>query len=339
MDFLTLFIIYTVFVLGSFIMVMNCSGREQFLQSCVNNLSKITACVLPVKLRCTACRMFNKVLYTRNPFFLVLHIVLEVVVYGEYTGELYGYCLEMEFTVLSLSIPYVLLMVKMIFFVMCCVKDPGTVTKSSQGFPLYSYDGVIYQEGIKCATCNLIKPARSKHCRLCNRCIHRFDHHCVWVNNCIGAVNMRYFLLYMLTLCAMAGDLAMLAVAFLQQLVLKSNLMQGSYIGEDGEPHPVDISFTIQHLFLTFPRVVFMLGFLIVVFLLLAGYLCFHLYLVLVNETSNEWFKKRQWNVIQSKHLKHKHKSAKCKSNYHRGVLGNIKEIFKPLTDVEKKHV
>lgn len=317
-------------------MVMSYSGR-QFMQTCVDNLSKIIACVLPVKLKSTACHMFNKVINTRNPFFLVLHIVLEVAVYGEYTWELYGYCLQMEFSMLSLILPYILLIVKMFFFVMCCVKDPGTVTKSNQGFPEYSYNGVIYQKGIKCATCNLLKPARSKHCRLCNRCIHRFDHHCVWVNNCIGALNMRYFLLYMMTLCAMAADLAMLTLIFLQQLVLKSSLMLGSYIGEDGQPHPVNISFIIQHLFLTFPRIVFMLGFLIVVFLLLMGYLCFHLYLVLVNETSNEWFKKRHYGVIKYQHLKHEPKSAKCSTSFQRGVLGNIKAIFKPLTAVEKK--
>lgn len=44
-----------------------------------------------------------------------------------------------------------------------------------------------------CPDCQIIKTPRSRHCNLCKRCVDRFDHHCPWVNNCIGKNNFAYF--------------------------------------------------------------------------------------------------------------------------------------------------
>jgi palmitoyltransferase len=41
----------------------------------------------------------------------------------------------------------------------------------------------------------------SKHCRECNKCIDGFDHHCKWVNNCIGSHNYRPFISLLTSMC------------------------------------------------------------------------------------------------------------------------------------------
>ena len=38
----------------------------------------------------------------------------------------------------------------------------------------------------------------SKHCMRCNRCTVLFDHHCKWVNNCIGKKNYKTFIVLIL---------------------------------------------------------------------------------------------------------------------------------------------
>lgn len=56
-----------------------------------------------------------------------------------------------------------------------------------------------------CMECLIETPLRAKHCKICNRCINTFDHHCKWIANCIGENNkwiFHLFLLYMSILLA-----------------------------------------------------------------------------------------------------------------------------------------
>ena len=50
-----------------------------------------------------------------------------------------------------------------------------------------------YEANSLCAFCEVIRAPRSRHCNLCGRCVDRFDHHCPWVNNCIGRKNFVWF--------------------------------------------------------------------------------------------------------------------------------------------------
>lgn len=45
-----------------------------------------------------------------------------------------------------------------------------------------------------CTMCIVRKPLRSKHCAQCDKCVAKFDHHCPWVDNCIGQNNLKYFI-------------------------------------------------------------------------------------------------------------------------------------------------
>ena len=44
-----------------------------------------------------------------------------------------------------------------------------------------------------CTICKSTVEMQSKHCAKCDRCTENFDHHCEWLNNCIGSRNYRSF--------------------------------------------------------------------------------------------------------------------------------------------------
>jgi hypothetical protein len=44
-----------------------------------------------------------------------------------------------------------------------------------------------------CEVCDTHVLTTAKHCGACNRCVNDFDHHCRWINNCVGSKNYKEF--------------------------------------------------------------------------------------------------------------------------------------------------
>ncbi len=61
---------------------------------------------------------------------------------------------------------------------------------------MYEHDGVLWAPK-QCTECQWQRPARARHCDVCGRCVARHDHHCVWINNCVGQGNTVHFLLFL----------------------------------------------------------------------------------------------------------------------------------------------
>lgn len=69
-------------------------------------------------------------------------------------------------------------------------RDPGIIRNTRQ----WSVEELAHtRPDLFCPFCIVRMPIRAHHCRRCNQCVARFDHHCPWIDGCIGDSNNKYF--------------------------------------------------------------------------------------------------------------------------------------------------
>ncbi|KAG6421084.1 hypothetical protein SASPL_117633 [Salvia splendens] len=217
--------------------------------------------------------------------------------------------------------------VGIILFLLTSFSDPGVVNSSnvSQYLSAYPYDNIIFTEK-ECDTCKIPKPARSKHCSICDRCVARFDHHCAWMNNCIGERNTRYFMAFILwhfLICVYGiAALALILAGRLKDMQVVHILTVYYDIGNSyRELTPL----VLQWLLNSHNTQILVMVFLAVITMLLAGFFTYHAKLCLTNTTTNESFKWQEYLSWQRKVNEAKVSAAALKAS-----LGELSQEKKP---------
>lgn len=72
-------------------------------------------------------------------------------------------------------------------FLVASKANPGYTT----GLPLLKSSN----DEENCHICDAAKPERTHHCSKCMNCVFNMDHHCVWIDNCVGVNNRKAFTL------------------------------------------------------------------------------------------------------------------------------------------------
>ena len=84
------------------------------------------------------------------------------------------------------------------FFLLAAFRDPGYEPKDKINFlklvEKYSDPSNF------CPNCETVCRPDLLHCYICARCVDHFDHHCNWINNCVGKGNHKFFYFYIVLL-------------------------------------------------------------------------------------------------------------------------------------------
>eukprot|EP00163_Fabomonas_tropica_P017414 TRINITY_DN3093_c0_g1_i2.p1 TRINITY_DN3093_c0_g1~~TRINITY_DN3093_c0_g1_i2.p1 ORF type:complete len:556 (-),score=131.04 TRINITY_DN3093_c0_g1_i2:33-1700(-) len=195
-----------------------------------------------------------------------------------------------------------------VFYHLASHSDPGYIDKGEAAQAKAVELASTARDGVDmCSTCMIPRPLRSKHCRDCNRCVARFDHHCVWTATCVGTKNHVNFML----------------VAFFQYVwTVVSCVTMYFHIFSDPDI-PSGLGLTALWYLITHYHIVFY-SFLFCALLSLALTCLFFQQLgqLLRNITTNEVF-----NSYRYKHFRDS--NGQVKNPFNRGYLNNFLEFIK----------
>jgi len=241
--------------------------------------------MIPSQLQTCCSESWEYFAYTRNPWTQVFYSLLIVFGYTTYAYTAFPYVSD---TFLG-RLPFYILLVNFMAFALCSLMDPGVINSSNVEKYMKQYP----REERMCRTCMIPKPARSKHCAVCNHCVSRFDHHCSWVNNCIGQRNLPFFILFLITLVLMTGVSAFLVAMVFIHITNKRQLHMMQYTDKYGNVFKASLPTVISFLMGEYTLMSFLLIFLTTIFFVLTGFTGFHMFLLLTNRTTNELCSKK----------------------------------------------
>lgn len=154
-------------------------------------------------------------------------------------------------------------------------------------------------ENGRCHLCNIFTSSKkTKHCSLCNKCVEQFDHHCKWLNSCVGRRNYGAFIASVSTsllLAIMTSSLCLVDIVLFvdnpQQLSPWTNNIIDCKSDANLTELIVDVKYCTKSITFLVLLVVFGLSALAIGCALLHLF-CFHVYISIIGVSTYEYILK-----------------------------------------------
>lgn len=229
-----------------------------------------------------------------------------------------------ELKSISLIIYSFLYVFHIVSHIAACFMDPGEKDLRKQSInTLPEFDRTIHAHVIengRCHLCNInTTDKKTKHCGICNKCVYHFDHHCKWLNNCVGQRNYAVFILCVISALLLAVFTLVLCIIDLY-FFLKSPQKLSTAAQNFINCTEIENNFVIEQYcknsisFLIF-LVMFSISALAIACALL-HLLCFHIYISLLGISTYEY-------IMRNTHAKSQNNFKCCRINIRRLYIVN----------------
>lgn len=228
-----------------------------------------------------------------NPVFQLTYLGLSIGGYYIFYLQAFEYIPNPLVPSIHKYVGSILYLIALSTFFAASLKQPGQVTpkNSDEYTKLFPYDNILFKEAA-CRTCKIQKPARSKHCSVCRTCVPKMDHHCIWINQCVGYGNYKFFLSFLLSHSLICLYAALIGFLTFLHIIISERLLKTGFVDRDGNRVSANWTIVLQYIIQRYSALFFAEALCLVVGLLLGGFFLYHLYLVKINTTSNERMKR-----------------------------------------------
>lgn len=102
-------------------------------------------------------------------------------------------------------------LISLVVYLVCLVGVLGSGFETGRCDPVDPYVHAPEEELdklpdlLKCNACRSRVNKLSRHCLICDKCVVDYDHHCKWLNNCIGLANYKSFICLIVSTLLLVG--------------------------------------------------------------------------------------------------------------------------------------